>query len=287
LEGAETFTGAKTFSGGTNSATPTTLATLINATAAIEGTQSASPSVIQTGQGWKTTATAASQSVSFRQFVLPVQGTTAPTGNWKLQSDIAGGGYSDRMTVTSAGALLMSGSGTSAEVALSIGGNASCGFFTTGSGTNITVCFSGAGRFQFDNTVGLSPTTVVTNIYPLGTSTAKWGSLYVGSAAASTIEGALNLSSTLAVTGATTLTGLLTANGGITLGDAQNIAFNTTTGTKIGTATTQKIGFWNATPVVQQSAVADASGGVVIDAEARTALNSLLAKLRTLGIIAT
>jgi hypothetical protein len=92
---------------------------------------------------------------------------------------------------------------------------------------------------------------------------------------------------TLAVTGATTLTGLLTTNGGITLGDAQNIAFNTTTGTKIGTATTQKIGFWNATPVVQQSAVADASGGAVIDSEARTALNSLLAKLRTLGIIAT
>jgi hypothetical protein len=98
---------------------------------------------------------------------------------------------------------------------------------------------------------------------------------------------AVTLASTLAVTGASTLTGLLTANGGITLGDAQNIAFNTTTGTKIGTATTQKIGFWNATPVVQQSAVADASGGVVIDAEARTALNSLLAKLRTLGIIAT
>ena len=35
----------------------------------------------------------------------------------------------------------------------------------------------------------------------------------------------------------------------------------------------------------QQGAVADASGGVVIDAEARTALNSLLAKLRTHGLI--
>jgi hypothetical protein len=56
---------------------------------------------------------------------------------------------------------------------------------------------------------------------------------------------------TLAVTGASTLTGLLTANGGITLGDGQNIAFNTTTGTKIGAATTQKLSFWNATPIVQ------------------------------------
>jgi len=41
---------------------------------------------------------------------------------------------------------------------------------------------------------------------------------------------------------------------GITLADAANIVLNATTGTKIGTATTQKIGFWNATPVVQRAA---------------------------------
>jgi hypothetical protein len=76
------------------------------------------------------------------------------------------------------------------------------------------------------------------------------------------VEAPLGLSSggTLGVTGATTLTGLLTANGGITLGDAQNIAFNTTTGTKIGAATTQKLSFWNATPIVQPTtAVASAT----------------------------
>ncbi len=38
----------------------------------------------------------------------------------------------------------------------------------------------------------------------------------------------------------------------ITMADAQNLVFNTTTGSKIGTATGQKIGFWNATPVIQQ-----------------------------------
>ena len=75
---------------------------------------------------------------------------------------------------------------------------------------------------------------------------------------------------TLAVTGASTLTGLLTANGGITLGDAQNIAFNATTGTKIGAATTQKLSFWNATPIVQpttavaSATVASPGGGSVI-----------------------
>lgn len=38
-----------------------------------------------------------------------------------------------------------------------------------------------------------------------------------------------------------------------TFSDAINIAVNTTTGTKFGTGTAQKIGFWNATPVVQQT----------------------------------
>jgi hypothetical protein len=40
-------------------------------------------------------------------------------------------------------------------------------------------------------------------------------------------------------------------NGLITVGDAINFALNTTTGSKIATATTQKLGFWNATPIVQ------------------------------------
>jgi len=90
-----------------------------------------------------------------------------------------------------------------------------------------------------------------TNTYELGATGARWSKLWATNA---------DLSGTLAVTGASTLTGLLTANGGITLGDAQNIAFNTTTGTKIGAATTQKLSFWNATPIVQPTtAVASAT----------------------------
>ena len=34
-------------------------------------------------------------------------------------------------------------------------------------------------------------------------------------------------------------------------------------------------------------AVADASGGLIVDSQARSALNALLARLRTLGVIAT
>lgn len=45
----------------------------------------------------------------------------------------------------------------------------------------------------------------------------------------------------------------------LTMTDAKNVILNTTTGTKIGTAVGQKLGFWNATPVVQQAAAAQAA----------------------------
>jgi hypothetical protein len=68
-----------------------------------------------------------------------------------------------------------------------------------------------------------------------------------------------------------------------TIADALNIAVGTTTGTKIGTATTQKLAFFNATPVVQPTAVADATDA----ASVITQLNALLSRMRTLGLIAT
>jgi hypothetical protein len=49
------------------------------------------------------------------------------------------------------------------------------------------------------------------------------------------------------------LVGPLEIGGDVTIDDAKNFIFNATTGTKIGTATTQKLGFFNATPVVQQT----------------------------------
>jgi hypothetical protein len=105
-----------------------------------------------------------------------------------------------------------------------------------------------SGYVQFSSSLS----STANNSYDLGASGLRWKTLYIGTSIVN--------SGTLAVTGATTLTGLLTANGGITLGDAQDIAFNTTTGTKIGAATTQKLSFWNATPVVQPTtAVASAT----------------------------
>ena len=42
-------------------------------------------------------------------------------------------------------------------------------------------------------------------------------------------------------------------NDDVTIADAKNIVLNTTTGTKIGTATDQKLGFFNTNPVVQRA----------------------------------
>ena len=76
--------------------------------------------------------------------------------------------------------------------------------------------------------------------------------------------------------------GTVTLNTTLAL-DTQNISTDTTTGTKIGTATTQKIGFFNATPAVQPTAVANATDAATVI----TQLNALLTRLRTLGLIAT
>lgn len=91
--------------------------------------------------------------------------------------------------------------------------------------------------------------------------------------------------------------------------NAQNMSTDTTTGTKIGTGNTQKLGFWNTTPVVQPAAEADigamttttnncnaigcdglsalASSVDTHLATIRTKINNILAKLRSPGYIAT
>lgn len=62
-----------------------------------------------------------------------------------------------------------------------------------------------------------------------------------------------DVTDTLAVLGANTFTATQT------YADAVNIAFNTSTGTKIATATGQKIGFWNTAPIAQPTTAIAAS----------------------------
>lgn len=78
----------------------------------------------------------------------------------------------------------------------------------------------------------------------------------------------------------------LNLTGTKTVFDGANLAFGTTTGTKLGTDPSQKIGFFNATPVDRPLTVADPTGGVTQDAEARTAINAIIDRLQELGLIA-
>ena len=68
--------------------------------------------------------------------------------------------------------------------------------------------------------------------------------------------------------------------------DGRNFQFGLGTGTKFGTATGQKIGFFNAVPIIQVSAISAPTGGATVDAESRTAINSIRTALINLGLTA-
>lgn len=79
----------------------------------------------------------------------------------------------------------------------------------------------------------------------------------------------------------------------IAVTDGKDIIFGTGTGTKIGTGTTQKIGFWNATPVAQSTgwAPTNVTTDKAFDADATTldevadVLGTLINQLKTYGIL--
>jgi hypothetical protein len=68
--------------------------------------------------------------------------------------------------------------------------------------------------------------------------------------------------------------------------DGRNIQLGRTTGTVIGTATDQKLGFFGKAPVAQQSAISTPGGGATVDTQARSAITSLIAVLHNFGFTA-
>lgn len=69
--------------------------------------------------------------------------------------------------------------------------------------------------------------------------------------------------------------------------DDKNLSTGTSTGSQIGTAAAQKLGFFGATPVVQPAHIDNPSGGATVDTECRVALSSLLAQQAQLGLQAS
>lgn len=73
--------------------------------------------------------------------------------------------------------------------------------------------------------------------------------------------------------------------------DGRNIQLGRTTGTQIGTATDQKLGFYGTIPVDKPATVSDANsqgiGYVQADVQSiATAVNAVISRLKELGLIA-
>mgnify|MGYP001576207605 CR=1 FL=1 len=162
---------------------------------------------------------------------------------------------------------------------------------TLGNATSDTVVFTARVASDVDPSV--------TETYDLGNATFRWGVGYFTS---------LSVGSGGIAVDSLTATGAAVGGAAVSATTGLNIAAGTTgvSSARIahGVAPTSPVNgdlwgvsaeslYYRNNGVTQfaswtrQAAVTDASGGVVIDAEARTALNSLLAKLRTINVIAT
>jgi hypothetical protein len=86
-------------------ATPTIATGLFleNSTAAAAGAQQWSPQVTLRSNGWKTNATAASQTVDGRIVVVPAQGSSAPTGSIYIGHSINGGAWTNDCIIDNTG----------------------------------------------------------------------------------------------------------------------------------------------------------------------------------------
>jgi hypothetical protein len=143
---------------------------------------------------------------------------------------------------------------------------------------------------RIDRTGSNGPAFLMIRMATLGTVTSSWlfGPATGFASVANDDFSIIDFGTTTSGTGGTQRltisksTGQLTLNGNLNL-STKDLVTDTTTGTKIGTGTTQRIGFFNATPAVQPAAVADATDA----ASTQARLNDLLARLRTLGLIAT
>lgn len=76
---------------------------------------------------------------------------------------------------------------------------------------------------------------------------------------------------------------ILSPTNGLQIMDGVNVVLATTTGTKIGTSTTQKLAFFNATPIVQPSGTPSAATDL---ASVSALANSLRTNLLALGLVA-
>jgi hypothetical protein len=115
---------------------------LSNTGTASAANQMYSPRLRLTGAGWKTNATAASQVVDWVSENRPIQGAAAPTTQLAFASQIAGGGYTDKLVLDSGGNIYF---GPSATAAFASSTSGALTLTAAGSNQNINLAPSGTG----------------------------------------------------------------------------------------------------------------------------------------------
>jgi len=137
-----TWTGTHTLQKNAIGTTSTDAIALTNTTAAAAGAQQFSPRLRLTGQGWKTNATAASQTVDWMIQTVPVQGTANPTSYLDFEDQINGAGYANNFSLFSSGGAALGsttdpGAGVlNVSTGLQVAGAATSGNYLRGNGTN-------------------------------------------------------------------------------------------------------------------------------------------------------
>ena len=79
--------------------------------------------------------------------------------------------------------------------------------------------------------------------------------------------------------------GMMTIQNNVQIFDGRTIQVGKKYGTMIGTESTQKLGFYGVTPVVQQAVSTIASGSSASDGTARAGVNAIITALIAVGII--
>lgn len=330
-DAANVFTGTQGFSSAitntqTVNATSSDGEVLTNTTAATVGAQQWSPRLRFTGQGWKTTATAASQTVDWIVENQPIQGTTNPTSNLVFSSQVNAAGYTSRAALNSAGSFtvasvkspsgnldlfngtnfstvrILESDGTvrmTLGLGLDIGGSSvffsisSNGALLNSTGaiqwSSTSVTSGTKDLFLFRDGVGVlaqrnSTTAQKSRLYNTFTTVDTAGEWFkqdwittanqfrfgaakgssTGTARVASWDYGGTEASPSAAISVPIASGSITFGGGLTLADPGDIVLGTTTGSKLGTSTTQKLGFYNATPVIQRadmSALIDSTTG--------------------------
>lgn len=182
-------------------------------------------------------------------------GQTSYTDGQLLIGNSAGNGLSKAALTAGAGISITNGNGT---ISISSPDALTVGTTTIASGTTTRVLFDNAGvlgEYTISGTGNVCMSTSCVMTTPnIGSAT---GSITGNAGTATALAnartiGGVSFDGTANITVASATGGFTITGGSLTITD-QNVVLSTGTGTKFGTATTQKLSFFNATPVVQQT----------------------------------